>query len=235
MSRLLNSARRVKRSILDRLSGQGRDEQPSYSQEGEDRVLWRFLGPDVPREGYYVDVGAYHPTRFSNTYLLYRRGWRGVNIDARPGIAAEFLKIRPRDTVVESGVSDVAGELDYYMFNEPALNGFDRRLSSERNGTFAFRIVRQIRVPTRPLREILARHVADGQKIDFMTIDVEGFDAAVVRSNDWNRFRPRWVAIEVEGKSLETALACESVSLLRNTGYTPRARTVSTMFLSDGR
>ena len=52
----------------------------SFSQEGEDLLIDRMF--DGQSVGFYVDVGAHHPTRFSNTYLLYLRGWRGINIDA---------------------------------------------------------------------------------------------------------------------------------------------------------
>ena len=66
----------------------------SYSQEGEDLLVDRFL--DCKPLGFYVDVGARRPKRFSNTYRLYRRGWRGLNIDANPGSMAPFRRIRPR-------------------------------------------------------------------------------------------------------------------------------------------
>ena len=55
----------------------------SYSQEGEDLILSRYF--DGQREGFFIDVGAFHPIRFSNTYLFYRLGWSGINIEARPG------------------------------------------------------------------------------------------------------------------------------------------------------
>ena len=72
----------------------------SYSQEGEDMLLDRFL--EDRSVGFYVDVGAHHPKRFSNTYRLYCRGWRGLNIDANPGSMTLFQKLRPRDINVEA-------------------------------------------------------------------------------------------------------------------------------------
>ena len=74
----------------------------SYSQEGEDLLLRRIF--EHQKIGFYVDVGAHHPFRFSNTYLLYKRGWRGINIDAMPGSMRLFRKFRPRDTNIECGV-----------------------------------------------------------------------------------------------------------------------------------
>ena len=64
----------------------------SWSQEGEDRILYRIF--EQQPVGFYVDVGAHHPKRFSNTYFFYRRGWRGINIDAMPGSMKNFEKLK---------------------------------------------------------------------------------------------------------------------------------------------
>ena len=79
----------------------------SYSQEGEDLIMEHFLF--CKPTGFYVDVGAHHPKKYSNTYRLYRRGWRGINIDANPGSMVEFRRVRPRDINVEAGVGAVSG------------------------------------------------------------------------------------------------------------------------------
>ena len=94
----------------------------SYSQEGEDLILNRFF--NNKENGFYVDVGAHHPRRFSNTYSFYKKGWRGINIDALPGSMVAFNKERPNDINLEIGISKKESELLYYMFNEPALNTF---------------------------------------------------------------------------------------------------------------
>src|ERR1041385_1053171 len=93
----------------------------SYSQEGEDMILKRIF--DEKKNGFYVDVGAYHPKRFSNTYYFYKKGWRGINIDAMPGSRKAFRRQRPRDINVESPISDKHETLTYYAFDEPAING----------------------------------------------------------------------------------------------------------------
>ena len=192
------------------------------------------MEPEIPQEGFYVDVGAYHPVRFSNTYYFYKRGWRGLNIDARPGLRRPFLKARPRDLFVESGVSDERGELTYHMFNEPALNGFDPDLSAERDGALSFREIGRRSVPVAPLVDLLDRHLPAGRSIDFLSIDVEGFDDRVVRSNDWTRHRPRWVLVEVVGKTLTSALASPTVAHLESAGYAAVARAASTMIFRAG-
>lgn len=73
-----------------------------YSQEGEDMVLRKIFKNQ--KKGFYVDIGAHHPKRFSNTHLLYKKGWKGINIDVTPGSIKLFNQLRPRDTNLELGV-----------------------------------------------------------------------------------------------------------------------------------
>jgi len=96
---------------------------------GEDIILRRFL-PDKYR-GFYVDIGAHHPRRFSNLYLLYQNNRRGVNVDDMPGSMIEFRRWLPRDINLEIGVSDHEGTMTYHIFKEPALNTFDFDLAEK--------------------------------------------------------------------------------------------------------
>ena len=79
-----------------------RERQASYSQEGEDRILQRLFENQTP--GFYVDIGAHHPRRFSNTYIFYKQGWRGINVDATPGSMFLFRVFRKRDINLEIAV-----------------------------------------------------------------------------------------------------------------------------------
>lgn len=73
-----------------------------YSQEGEDLILETFF--DEVKNGFFVDIGAYDPIRFSNTYLFYLKGWTGINIDARPESMNDFDEIRPKDINLEIAI-----------------------------------------------------------------------------------------------------------------------------------
>lgn len=75
----------------------------SYALQGEDLILREFF--EYAKNGFYVDVGAHHPFRFSNTYLFYQSGWRGINIDAMPGSMKLFNRFRPKDINIECGVA----------------------------------------------------------------------------------------------------------------------------------
>ncbi len=166
----------------------------SYAQEGEDLVLERYL--KYRGTGFYIDIGAHHPKRYSNTYLFYKRGWKGINIDAMPGSMVAFNKNRKRDLNFEIGVSEKEDELTYYIFNEPALNSFSQEHALEWGSKEPFFVKSKIKVKTLPLCEILKRFLPKNQKIDFLSIDVEGLDLAVINSNNWDLFRPEFVLVE---------------------------------------
>ena len=146
----------------------------SYSQEGEDLVLSKYL--EAKKEGFYVDVGAHHPFRFSNTYLFYKRGWSGINIDATPGSMVLFKKYRPRDINIEFAVSDKRGPLQYFIFDEPALNGFSARLSANRAKNTKYKIEKIVKLKSKKLSYLLDKFIPRDTFIDFMNIDVEGYN-----------------------------------------------------------
>jgi len=208
----------------------------SYSQEGEDRVLslllFKLHGGKHIKDGYYVDVGAHHPYRFSNTCLFYRQGWRGINIDAMPGCMSLFQKRRPRDINLEGGVARKAATLKFFVFNEPALNTFDEGLAKARCND-VWHITSTVDVPVSPLSEILEKHLSIEQRIDFLSVDVEGLDLDVLQSNDWEKYRPLVVLVETFGLSFEELASDPLTGYLHSLGYIAYSKTVNTTFFVD--
>lgn len=199
----------------------------SYSQEGEDLLLHRIF--EFQKQGFFVDVGALHPQRFSNTYKFYKAGWRGINIDAMPGSMKIFNKIRPEDINLEIPVSDKAENLDYYVFNEPALNTFSKELADERSKIEQYHVDQVINIKTDTLENILDAHLPKNQKIDFMTIDAEGLDFQILTSNNWAKYSPCVVLIENESELGE--VQGSKVDLyMKEKGYQLYAKTVNTYF-----
>jgi FkbM family methyltransferase len=187
---------------------------PSFSSAGEDMILRHIIGSDK-RDGFYVDVGAYHPTVGSNTYFFYLNGWRGLNIEARPGSKALFDRVRGRDINLEVGISDERGELPYYFIAEDSpMNSFSRDYLEHLE--VLGQVKREIPVPVMPLAEVLERHLPEGQAIDFMDVDIEGHDIEALASNDWERFRPKFVVAEDKEVDAEKS---EIVRFMRGRGY----------------
>lgn len=169
----------------------------SYAQEGEDLILQRIF--ERQAKGFYVDVGAHHPFRFSNTYLFYKKGWRGINLDAMPDSMKPFNKYRKRDINLEIPVGRDGEKLNYCIFNEPALNTFDETRIDDIIKKPEYNLIKKIEIKIRSLKNILDEYLPNGQKIDFMSIDVEGLDFEVIQSNDWEKFRPKILLVEALG------------------------------------
>jgi len=208
---------------LRRAAGPGAWAQRSYSQEGEDLVVNRIIGN--AGGGFYVDIGSHHPFRFSNTYLFYGKGWRGLCVDPLPGSARLFKRWRPRDICVEMGVSSDRSTLNYYMFNEPALNTFDGDLAKARDGVGGYRVTETRAIQTDSLSAILDQYVPKNTRIDFLTVDVEGLDLQVLKSNDWNRYRPRVITAECLGSTLTSLENDETARFMSQLGYVATAKT----------
>ncbi len=203
-----------------------------YSQEGEDIILSEFF--TNRKAGFYVDVGAHHPKRFSNTYLFYKKGWRGINIDAMPGSMKAFRRIRPRDINLELGISGKEGEMTYYMFDEPAINGFSKDISEDRDKNSNFRIIKKEKIRTYPLSVVLEKYLPKDEKISFMSVDVEGLDLMVLRSNNWKKFSPEIVLVECIEESLERIMKDPVFLFLKSKGYGIVAKTYRTViFMKD--
>ena len=199
----------------------------TYSQEGEDVILHRLF--EEQPCGFYIDVGAYHPQRFSNTYLFYKRGWRGINIDPNADLIAEFRRSRQRDINLAIGISNEVGELRYHRFNEPALNTFDEVLAHERDNLRGYHLLSTIVVPVKRLDEVLKEYVSRDQRIDFLSVDTEGYDLKVLCSNDWSRFHPWCVLVEVLGSALDNLSLNPIHTYLSSVGYDVFAKTVNTL------
>lgn len=229
--------RAVVRTFADAMSALVAHADPtrtwSFAQEGEDLVLRRFL--EGRRRGFFVDVGAHDPRRFSNTFRYYQEGWHGINIDPNPQAIEAFNRARPRDVNIAHGVAERPGRMTYYKFNDPALNTFDEALKSDREANTPYRVIGKTTVAVERLDRILERHLPPGQKIDFLSIDVEGLDLQVLRSNDWERFRPEYVLVEALDFRLEQAAQHPLHAFMHDAAYELVAKTLNTLFYRSGR
>src|SRR5690606_32594655 len=136
------------------------------------------------------------PRRYSNTYLFYNYfGWRGLNIDASSQAISRFNKERPRDINVHALVGEAGSPLTFTAFAGKARSTADAERTKRLEAKGVEVISKTIMHP-RPLRDILAEHLDEEQKIDFMDVDIEGLDLQALRTNDWSRFGPEFVCVE---------------------------------------
>jgi FkbM family methyltransferase len=200
----------------------------SYSQEGEDMILRRIF--ENKKNGFYLDVGAHHPKRFSNTYFFYKKGWRGINIDAMPGSMDTFNRVRPRDINIEQPISDEQQTLTYYAFNEPALNGFSKKLSDSYVEMKNYSIIFTKELETKRLDSVLDTYLPnDIHEIDFLTIDVEGLDFQVLKSINLAKYQPKVILVEILGGTMSELFNDEITIYLEKHKYGMYAKSVNTV------
>ena len=175
----------------------------SYSQFGEDTLIAEFLSgnPFVNRPKIYVDIGAYHPSRFSNTKLLRFLGWRGINVDPNPDSIKLFQEARPTDINLNIGISSKSGHANLYCFQEGAVNTFDKE-SAEALIREGWAFLGPRKVPLMRINELLDIYLPDDVKkygIGFLDIDCEGLDAQIIENLDIGKYNPLILAIEANG------------------------------------
>jgi FkbM family methyltransferase len=217
--------RRVRRNYSDNI-------KVSYSQCGEDLILeclFRTLGIDRVR---YLDVGAHHPTYLSNTYLFYTTGGHGVCIEPDPALYQEFPKKRPRDVNLNCGVGTQPGVADFFVMSTSTLNTFSREEAERYQSYGQQRILKTIRMELKTVNEIIAQNFDKSPNL--VSLDVEGFDYAIMQNFDFSKYRPEVFCLETltytEDKT-ERKLT-EIIELMHANGYLTYADTyINTIFV----
>ena len=151
---------------------------------------------DEKYQGFYVDVGAYHPFKYSNTFYFYRKGWSGINIDADDRFFKLFNFFRKRDKNLNMALGLKKKKRLFYIFEDAAFNTFDEKLAKSLLKSGRSKLLKKKKLKTLGLEEILDENLKSGQKIDFISIDVEGLDLEVLKSNNWDKYAPRVVLVE---------------------------------------
>ena len=205
-----------------------RDHRKSYSQFGEDVALLSLLGKDKLRgyrgmfdgySGFFVDVGCYHPIKHSNTWVLYKRGWRGVNIDIDAIKIQAFDMVRKQDMNIVAAVSPEPGEIDVYRFGKYSLlTTLDEDTARKYEEDYGKQATVD-KVAARSLTDIIDDTGFAGRQIDVLTVDAEGHDLQVISSLDFERYRPRVVLAESHEREIDKVQQTELHRFLESKGY----------------
>ncbi len=202
-----------------------------FAHWGEDMIL-AYVFDKMPA-GRYLDIGCYHPERASNTHLLFRNGWSGVNVDPNPFMIAAFNDQRPQDVNLNIAVGKTRAEMTYYMFDEWATSNtlssaFAQHISDNQKRPIEQRFV----VPVITLRELMEKYFFSGAP-EFLNVDVEDLDLDVLESNDWQRFRPNIVAVEDISCSMREPSASKICGFMKDNDYVFFSRTIYTSFFIE--
>lgn len=163
----------------------------SYAQNAEDIVLQRALSQ--VDEGFYVDIGAWHPINESVTKVFYDRGWQGINIEPQAKHIEYFYKERPRDINLQLAISNNPGQIALWIPKYSALATCCTELLDSKIPDYSNPEKHQ--VPALRLEQILTEH-AKNKTIHFLKVDVEGYETSVLYSNNFEVHRPLVLVIE---------------------------------------
>ena len=163
----------------------------SYSQNGEDVVLWRALR--AVEHGRYIDVGANHPKYLSISRAFYERGWSGIAVEPDPEFANLQREERPRDTLIEAAATaEEGGNVTLHVVDSTGLSTLDRSLA-QIHAESGFD-THDLTVPTRRIDAVLAECGWAGQDIHYMSVDTEGSERQVLEGIDLTVWRP-WILV----------------------------------------
>ena len=207
-------------------------ERIAFGQFGEDLVIEAILQThNRIRNGIYVDVGAFHPLRYSNTALLHHQyGWKGMNIDANKNAIEEFNSARPSDINLVALIGKEYCQHEYVYFDHPAVNSANQAMINRQTSeTSPFTEISRETIESQPLVGLLDLHFGSNSQIDFLSVDAEGMDLEVLISNDWIKYRPFLIAVETHGLNLDKPSDHEIYRYLSNLGY----EMISTVFVTS--
>ena len=184
-----------------------------YSQFGEDRILDEIIPKDF-YNGFYVDVGCFHPKKYSNTYMLFKRGWFGINIDMEEGKIDTFNIARPKDYNFLGAISDKVEKVKIYRNQKFGVSStIDPGILKKDD------IIDENFITTTTLDNVINNSPLKNKEIDLLNIDTEGNDFKVLKSINFNIYNPKVIIIETHLKKIEEIIKSEIYIYLTNKEY----------------
>jgi FkbM family methyltransferase len=168
---------------------------PSYSQCGEDLIVEFVLKNNLKVKNInYLDIGTNHPVKFNNTYKFYQQGSTGVLVEPDYDLFTILKNKRPKDITLNAGVDKKERELDFYLLEPDTLNTFSIKEVEQYKKFYNAKVRNVVKVPTININNILKKYF--NKTLDFLSIDVEGLDYAIVSSIDFDKIRPKVICVE---------------------------------------
>jgi FkbM family methyltransferase len=211
----------------------------SFAQQGEDLVIKDILGEiGVKSPITYLDVGAWDPAQDSNTYIFYEAGGHGVLVEPNPAKIRRLRRKRPRDLTLNIGVGTSTERTvsDYYLIGGPSdgeLNTFSKKEADEiqARGDGVHFIEKTIKMPLENINTIMQRDL--GAAPNLLSIDTEGMDLDILKTMDFERFRPDVICVETASIGTDV-VNVDILRFLESKRYSARGATwENTIFVDD--
>ena len=170
----------------------------SYAMDNEDTAVLDYFKDK--KNGFYVDVGCYHPIHRNNTYLLHKKNWNGINIDTSQFSIDLFNHLRPNDLNYNFAISNKNEIIK--LFYQKELSQLSTTERGQAETVFQGNIKEKV-IQAFTLDEILNRDKYKNSIIDFLDIDVEGADLKVLEGLSFDKFKPELVCVEIHEKEIK--------------------------------
>ena len=186
-------------------------DRKSYSMDGEDVVISNYF--KNKEKGFYIDIGCYHPIHRNNTFLLFKKGWQGINVDIHDFSIELFNYARPKDLNYNFAVSNKNEKIKMFFQKELSqLSTIDQNQAKKAfQGT-----IKEKEIQAYTLNEILNFSKLNNKKIDLLDIDVEAVDLKVLQGLSFEKFKPELICIEIHEKNLKES---ETFKFLKEYNY----------------
>ena len=162
-----------------------------FSFSGVDIILEKIFMHQP--KGIYIDVGCQHPIKNSNTYLLFKKGWEGINVDLDKDNIELFKRSRSNDNNFNKALSNDVKEVDLYFYHKKSpINTIDKKTSEFQKAKVSS--IKKIKTDT--LNNIILNSKYKDQSFDLLSIDVEGHELEVLKGFDLNKFSPKVIVVE---------------------------------------
>ncbi|WP_375559313.1 FkbM family methyltransferase [Bernardetia sp. OM2101] len=216
-----------------KLSEKEPHQKVSYSQSGEDLIIDFFFTARQIDKPSYIDIGAYHPYKISNTALFYEKGARGIIIEPNPDGFEKFMKYRPEDTNLNIGVGNEASVLSYYSMNSATLNTFSEEEAKRYEEQGSAHIEKVIEVEVKTLISILEKY-NNGMFPDFLSLDVEGWDYQILESLKQFQTTPKLICVETYSYTEGYIYKEKFDNLMKELGYVVYGTTtINTIYVKN--
>jgi FkbM family methyltransferase len=223
------------RTVLFKVVNPPYEVECTYAQAGEDRILLYLFGTMGIERPSYLDIGTNHPKIGNNTYLFYERGGTGVCVEPDPALFENLAKVRERDTCLNVGITfDDRKEADFYVFSIPALNTLSKEEAEFRERNGSHKIEKVIKISLKTINEILEDYFE--RVPDLVSIDVEGVDLQILKSLDFDRYRPLAICTETitYSENRTEKKIVEILDFVTSKGYFVYADThINTIFVDE--
>jgi len=207
---------KVKEFFIDKLLKNIKGFNINFSQTGEDLIINSIF--KSKENGTYVDIGAFHPQVISNTNLLHSKfNWSGINIDPNPFSIDKFKQFRPNDVNLQLAVANKTGQIEiYYLDDTNSMNSTSLEFLKRREVDTDK--LRKELIDCDKLENIFDKYMPNKQ-IDLMSLDVEGLEIEVLKSNNWEKYKPSLIIMECESFIIDDLKENETCNFLLNQNY----------------